>query len=72
MAVTDVGRHGEPTFLAIVMQVDPAVLSVRLTSPAGHVDSMEPVGGALRWPFRHPTVPTRPFLVRRTFSTGIS
>lgn len=47
------GAMAQPTILAIVMQVDPAVLTVRLTSPAGHVDSMEPVGGAVAL-----TVPT--------------
>jgi len=37
----------QPSFLAVVMQVDLNVRSVRLTSPAGAVDVMEPVGGAV-------------------------
>jgi len=41
------GGMGEVDFLAVVMQVDADVRSVRLTSPSGAVDEMEPVGGAV-------------------------
>jgi len=41
------GGMVEAEFVAIVMQVDGDVRSVRLSNPAGAVDEMEPVGGAV-------------------------
>lgn len=41
------GGIGGAEFLAVVMQVAADVRSVRLTSPAGAIDEMEPIGGAV-------------------------